>query len=73
MKIMKKTQLRTVLHSGNFERIAIWKDGSWVDVDGGYEGEQDGNNPVAFIARSNMWEPTHAMISAEFQRIEGVA
>ena len=73
MKIQKKTALRKVLHSGNFERIAIWKDGSWVDVDGGYGGEQDGNNPVAFIARSYMCEPTHAIISEEFQKIEGVA
>jgi hypothetical protein len=71
-KIQKKTQLRKVLHSGNFERIAIWRDGSWVDVNGGYGGEQDGNNPCYFVSRTRYYEPTHKMIDEIFSEAENM-
>ena len=69
-KIQRRTALRKVLHSGNFDRIAIWKDGSWVDVDGGYGGEQDGNNPCYFVSRSQYYELTHKMIDEIFTEAE---
>lgn len=68
-KIQRKTYLRTVLHQGNFDHIKIWKDGSWVDVSGGYGGEQDGN-PVTGIDRARFYDVTHKDITEKFAEIE---
>lgn len=70
IKIQKKTMLRKVLHENNFDNIAIWEDGSWVDVGTGYGGEQDGNNPVTGIARPQFYDVTHKDISEKFVEIE---
>lgn len=69
-KIQKKTQLRNVLHQGNFDDIQIWRDGSWADVGGGYGGEQDGNNPVTGINRARFYDVTHEDITEKFAEIE---
>jgi hypothetical protein len=69
-KIQKKTQLRKVLHEGNFDNIKVWKDGSWADVGGGYGGEQDGNNPVTGIKRSSFYDATHKDITGKFKEID---
>lgn len=72
VKIQNKALLRKKLHSDNFERIAIWKDGSWADVGGGYGGEQDGNNPCYFVSRQQYYETTHKMIDEIFSEAESM-
>lgn len=63
-KIKNKTGLKATLKNENYDRIAIWSDGRWVDVGSGYGGEQDGNNPVAFIRRAEYYDLTTKEINA---------
>lgn len=69
-KIRNKTQLRKVLHEGNFDEISIWRNGSWANTGTGYGGEQDGNNPVTGIKRSRFYDVTYKDISEKFGEIE---
>lgn len=52
MKIKKKGELRRLLRTEGYDRIAIWKNGTWADVGTGYAGEQEGDNPSVYIQRS---------------------
>lgn len=64
MKIKNKTGLRAVLRHENYDRIAIWGNGTWIDVGMGYNGETEGNNPILYIKRSLWYNLTHREISA---------
>ena len=57
-KIKEKGSLKEILRIENYDRIAIWPDGAWVDVGTGYAGEQDGNNPAIYIQRSFHYDLT---------------
>ena len=70
MRIKNKTELRKVLHEGNFDRIVFWSDGSWNDVGTGYGGEQSGDNPVCGLARSRFYDVTYKMIDEKLKEIE---
>jgi len=51
IKIKKKGALKELLRNEGYDKIGIWKDGSWADVGSGYSGEQSGDNPVYYISR----------------------
>lgn len=61
-RIKGKTALKILLREEGYDRIAIWADGVWADVGTGYDGEQDGDNPVAYIQRSFNYDLTHKEI-----------
>jgi hypothetical protein len=70
MRIKDKMALRAKLYEGDFDKIAFWPDGCWVDVGSGYGGEQDGNNPVCWLSRSHFHDVTHKMIDEKLKEIE---
>lgn len=66
-KIQNKTQLRKVLHSGNFHSITVWQDGSWADTGNG--SVENGMYGVK-IAHANFYDVTHDMITEKFAEVE---
>ena len=63
IRIKGKCDLKETLRYENYDRIAIWANGVWVDVGTGYAGEQDGNNPEVYINRSYHYDLTFKEIS----------
>ena len=57
-KIKNKETLKWALRDENYDRIAIWADGEWSNVGTSYAGEQDGDNPAAYIQRSFWYDLT---------------
>jgi len=66
--IKNKTQLRKVLHSGNFHSITVWQDGSWADTGNG--SVENGMHGVK-IAHANFYDVTHWQITEKFAEVEG--
>jgi len=64
MRIKNKGLLKKLLRNEGYNRIAIWADGSWVDVGTGYAGEQSGDNPEIYIQRSFHYDLTTLEINA---------
>ena len=63
-KIKNKTTLKELLRDEGYDKIAIWSDGIWSDVGTNYGGEQDGNNPSVYIARSQNYDLTYREINS---------
>lgn len=71
IRIKKKGDLKTILRNEGYGRIAIWADGVWADVGTGYGGEQDGDNPITYIQRSNWYNLTWKEIDELVAEKEG--
>ena len=65
--IKNKTQLRKILHSGNFDSITVWQDGTWADTG---NGSVDNGMYGVKIAHANFYNVTHAMITERFTEVE---
>lgn len=66
-KIQKKTQLRKILHEGNFDSITVWQDGSWADIGNG--SVENGMYGVK-IVHAYFHDATHDQISEKFAEVE---
>jgi len=60
IKLKQKGVLKEKFKTESWGKIAIWSDGSWVDVGTGYGGEQDGNNPKLYLSRPYFYDTTQA-------------
>lgn len=70
MRLRNKMKLRDRLNHGNYDRIAIWTNGTWALVDNNYSGEKSGDNPVFIIRRTYFGEMTHRAIKELFDLLE---
>jgi len=59
MKKLKSIErLKKLFETEGWDRIAIWANGSWVNVGSGYGGEQDGDNPKLYLSRRSFYNTT---------------
>lgn len=53
MKIENRKELIDIIVAEDFDKIIFFKGGYWSLVSSSYSGEQDGQNPVMFINRTD--------------------
>jgi len=70
MPLKKKGLLQETLYKGNYDKIAIWKNGTWTNVNSSYLGEQMGDQPVCFIRRTAFYGRNHQEIKRKLKNIE---
>ncbi len=68
--IKNKAELRKVLKEESYDKIIFWSDGNWTTVSNSYGGEQDSNNPITGISRSNCYDLTHKDITRIIKEVE---
>ena len=61
--IKQKGSLKHLLYHEGYDKIAIWADGTWVNVGSGYGGEQSGDNPEVYILRSSNYDLTRKEVN----------
>ena len=72
MRLLNKMVLRDRLNHNNYEKIAVWKNGTWADVGRAYIARESGDGPVCYIRREYHGEMTHRAITDLFHEIETV-
>jgi hypothetical protein len=72
MRLQDKMLLRDILNHGNYFKIAIWADGTWVEVGDNYGGEKSGNNPTFIVPKAYFGEMTHEAIAIMFRKLEAM-
>jgi hypothetical protein len=70
MKLWNKMRLRDRLNHGNYDRIAIWSNGKWVEARDNIDVYMDEYKPIEFISREFRGEMTHKEITDLFRALE---
>lgn len=70
IKLKDITTIKNILRSESYDKILIWKDGSWDLSSSGYSGEQDGVNPVIVLNRVLYVDLTYRQIDELIKNIK---